>query len=289
MEINYYKEQLLAKEDMFDRANKLANQIQELLTEQNQFLMDCQQHFTESIDFTKLIQDSILPDVNILKIFFNGADYKIKQQISIGGDTLFIKNTNGGVVFGLLDATGHGIPAAMLSISGSLIINEITSTIEIEDPAVLLKLLSYRLHKTFNSHENSVAHFEGTAFFYSSKHNTLSYSSAKGKAFLLNLEGEIIPLATTKACVGEYSSSEFDRFELPVQKGEKLLLYSDGLVDQFGGERDKKFTTSRLRKLLLNNLHKNVSELIEIIYQEHLTWKGTTDQTDDISFKLIEF
>ncbi len=289
MDINYYKEQLQAKEDMLARTTGFLSEIQNSLTEKNNYLANIQQDIFDSVNFAKLIQTSLLPDVDILKIFFNDAAYEISQQIGIGGDTIFIKSTNSGVVFCLLDATGHGIPATMLSISGSLILNDITSSLEIDNPSVLLKLLNYRLHKTFNNDKRSIAHFEGIVFYYCSKQNMLTYSSAKGKAFLINLNGNVISLQSSKNSVGENPNAEFERFELSFQKGEKLMLFSDGLTDQFGGEHDKKFSVLRLKQLLSGHSHKTVSELKEIIYQEHKAWKGNNKQTDDLSYKLIEF
>ncbi len=289
MDISYYKEQLEAKEDMLARTTEFLGQMQNTLTEKNRHLSEMQERISDSINFAKMIQTSLLPDIEILKIFFKDADYKILQQIGIGGDTIFIKNTGSGIVFCLLDATGHGIPGAMLSISGSLILNDITTSIEIDNPAVLLKLLNYRLHKTFNKNRYSIAHFEGTAFYYSSKNNMLHYSSAKGKVFLLNSKGEVISLGKNIASIGENPNTQFERFGLPIQKGEKILLFSDGLTDQFGGEYNKRFTVLRLKQLLSKHFDKSVSELKEIIYQAHIEWKGNNEQTDDISFKLIEF
>lgn len=289
MDISYYQEQLEAKEDMLARTTEFLGQIQNFLTEKNHHLLNIQRETIDSVNFAKMIQESLQPDVNLLKIFFKDAAYRIIQQIGIGGDTVFVKSTNSGIVFCLLDATGHGIPAAMLSISGSLILNDITSSIEIDDPSVLLKLLNYRLYKTFNKGRSSIAHFEGTAFFYSTKHNSLSYSSAKGRASFINSKGDFISLTGQKISIGENPEAEFERFELAFQKGEKLLLFSDGLTDQFGGENDKKFSIARLKKLILDHLAKNVSQLVDIIHQEHLIWKGNNKQTDDLSYKLIQF
>lgn len=289
MDIEYYKEQLEAKEDMLARTTHYLTQIQNSLTEKNLYLSYIQRDINESINFAQLIQTSLLPEAAILKVYFTDALYKVSQRIGIGGDTIFIKNTNSGVIFCLLDATGHGIPGAMLSISGSLILNDIISSIEIDDPGILLKLLNYRLYETFNNSKYSIAHFEGTAFYYSSENHTLSYSSAKGKAFLLNIAGDVVALETSKMPVGENPHSKFDTWELPIRKGEKLMLFSDGLTDQFGGEYDKKYGYARLKQLLSDNVSKNISQLTEIIYQEYLDWRGGSEQTDDVSFKLIEF
>lgn len=288
-DINYYKEQLEAKDDMLMRTTAFLGEIQKSLIEKNHRLSEIQKDNLDSINFAKLIQTSLAPDINVLRIFFKDADYQIVQQIGIGGDTVFIKSTNSGIVFCLLDATGHGIPGAMLSISGTLILNDITTSIEIDNPATLLKLLNYRLNKTFNHHERSIAHFEGTAFYYSSKNNVLHYSSARGKGLLINAKGEMTVLQRNRVSIGENPNTQFEKFELIVQKGEKLILFSDGLTDQFGGEDNTKYTISGLKRLLSEHFQKSASELKEIIYQEHILWKGNYQQTDDISFKVIEF
>ena len=92
-----------------------------------------------------------------------------------------------------------------------------------------------------------------------------------------------------KNAIGDNSAEKFENFEIDINAGDKILLYSDGLVDQFGGESNKKFSRERLRQLVVQNRDKNVKEVAVLIENEHKIWKGTNVQTDDISFKLIEF
>ena len=189
----------------------------------------------------------------------------------------------------MFDSTGHGVPAAILSVAGNLIMNEITATMEVDSPLVLTRLLNYRLINTFKRSEYSIAHMEGSIFCYSSKLQKLSYCSAKGKAFLLKANGQIKQLISTKKSIGEDVNAVFENNDVSITKNDKLFLYSDGLVDQFGGLQNKKYTTKRLEQLLLQNVYKNVSELKEIIASEHEVWKNNATQTDDVSFMLIEF
>lgn len=288
MELSFYKEQLQAKEDMLSSTTQYLMEIQHALKEKNDIISETNREIFESIQFAELIQKSLLPDVEVLKIFLKDVSYKVIQQIGIGGDTVFIKNTNHGVLFGLFDSTGHGIPAAMLCISGVLMLNELTSSINIESPATLVKLLNYQLHRTFNGSQ-SVAHMEGSMFFFSSKTKKLSYCSAKGKALYIPSNGEIVDLTYTKKSIGENPSAEYEDFDLNFQAGDKLLLYSDGLIDQFGGDFDKKFSRLRLKQILSGNMDKSVDQLTTIIEKEHNNWKNNTQQTDDLSFMIIEF
>lgn len=287
--VEYYKEQLDAKEDMLVRTTGYLVGTQQVLEQKNHELTEIQREIFQSVSFAKIIQNSLQPDIDILKIFFSDASYKVLQQIGIGGDCIFIKSTNSGVFFGLLDATGHGIPAAMLSISGVLILNELTHSLSLENPKALLELLNYRLYNTFNRDNLSVAHFEGTVLHYSYITRKLTYCSANGKAFYITKNGIIQQIPVSKTSVGENLQSEIKTFDLPFEKGDKLMLFSDGLVDQFGGEQNRKYMSRRLKTLLETHYHQPVNELTNIILNDHKQWKGNHKQTDDVSFKLIEF
>lgn len=289
LDIEFYKEQLNAKEDMLSRTTKYLTDIRLDLQEKNRELSEAHRDIFGSIRFAELIQRSLLPDVNILKIFFQDAAYSVFQQIGIGGDSVFIKNTSQGIAFGLTDSTGHGIPAALLSISGALMLNELTTSIEIEKPNDLVKLLNYQLHNTFNSNQHSIAHMEGTVFYYSSKKRKLSYCSANGKAILFNKEGELKELTTGKYSIGENLNNEFENFEIDVLRNDRIILFSDGLTDQFGGEKNKKYSRARLRQLILTHCHKPIDEIKQILTTEHINWKGSNQQTDDVSFLIVEF
>ena len=289
MEASYFKEQLQAKEDMLAQTTRFLVEVQVDLENKNNELCRTNKEVFESINFASLIQKSLLPDSDILKIFFKDAAYRVIQQIGIGGDTVFVKNTNKGLVFGLLDSTGHGIPAALLSISGMLLLKELVTSMEIDNPQTLLNLLNQQLHKTFNNSERSIAHKEGIIFSFSSAQNSLTYSSAKGKAILFRSNGEIKELANTKKSIGDDINTEFELFEVTVASGDKLVIYSDGLTDQFGGEKNKKFTRERLKNILTKTATESATSLVKLIEQEFTLWKNTNKQTDDVSFMVIEF
>lgn len=261
---------------------------QRSLREKSKEIADINRSVFESIRFAELIQTSLLPDISLLKGRLNDASYRVINQIGIGGDTVFIKSIGDGVLFGLLDATGHGIPAAMLSMSGLLMLNELASYMTLNDPKAIVGLLNDQLHNTFNTAQ-SLAHFEGAVCFYSSGISTLTYCSAKGKAFYVPVSGETTELICTKNSIGENKSSDFENVHLTCAKGDKLLLYSDGLTDQFGGEKDKKYSKLRLKQLLDDNRNKSVSELSNTIETVHNQWKRDTPQTDDVSFMIVEF
>lgn len=290
MTAEYYKEQLASKEEMLAQTTRFLVSTQKLLEEKNRDLAAINQNIFESINFAALIQKSLLPDSNILKVFFKDAAYRVMQQIGIGGDNVFVKNTNDGVMFGLLDSTGHGIPAALLSISGTVILKELIYAMEINNPKALLQLLNQQMHTLFNQHDRyKLAQKDGIIFNYLASRNTLTYCSARGKALHLRGDGLVQPLEFTRRSVGEDPDTVFTQFEITVSPGDKLLIYSDGLQDQFGGNDYKKFSAQRLKDLLLAGSQTSATQLAVQLEEAFKTWKGTHSQTDDVSFILIDF
>ena len=93
MKTSYFEEQLQAKEDMLAQTTRFLVQIQQDLEKKNKELLLANKEIFDSISFASLIQNSLLPDTDILKVFFKDASFKVMQQIGIGGDTIFIKNT----------------------------------------------------------------------------------------------------------------------------------------------------------------------------------------------------
>jgi len=59
-------------------------------------------------------------------------------------------------------------------------------------------------------------------------------------------------------------------------------LFTDGITDQFGGDKNKKYNPSRLRQFLLMNNHLPLVELKEKLSNDISDWQGKFEQTDDI-------
>ena len=61
-----------------------------------------------------------------------------------------------------------------------------------------------------------------------------------------------------------------------------IYIFTDGFVDQFGGEKGKKYRLKNLLTLLTSISTKALGEQNTILKQEFVSWKGTEDQIDDV-------
>lgn len=59
-----------------------------------------------------------------------------------------------------------------------------------------------------------------------------------------------------------------------------LYLFTDGFIDQFGGEKNSKFLAGRFEKLLQNIQNYTMEDQKDQLIKEFENWKGTENQVD---------
>ena len=61
-----------------------------------------------------------------------------------------------------------------------------------------------------------------------------------------------------------------------------MYLFSDGYIDQFGGEKNKKFNKSNFKELLKTIYEMPIDEQEGFLEYSFNNWKQDNDQTDDV-------
>ncbi len=74
----------------------------------------------------------------------------------------------------------------------------------------------------------------------------------------------------------------FTNHIIPLQKGDKIYLFSDGYIDQFGGKHGGKFMTQNFKDLLLSVTNEKMEKQESILAQRFHEWKKNIDQLDDV-------
>jgi serine phosphatase RsbU (regulator of sigma subunit) len=75
---------------------------------------------------------------------------------------------------------------------------------------------------------------------------------------------------------------DFTNHLIPLQQGDMLYIFSDGYVDQFGGENETKFYSKPFKQLLTELSALPVERQKELLVETHDRWKGKGEQMDDI-------
>ena len=80
----------------------------------------------------------------------------------------------------------------------------------------------------------------------------------------------------------DFDSKPFTQKEFPLQKNDIIYTLTDGMPDQFGGDKGKKFKYKNLKNLLLSISHLPMSEQEAKLSESFFSWKGDMEQVDDV-------
>lgn len=265
----------------------------QVLNDQNKLLANNQKETEESMRYAGELQHSLLMPIDKMAEEFKELHIHYSPKSLVGGDFYWMKTYretgHEKVVFALADCTGHGVPGALLSVMGMNLLDEMFNQ-GFRNPHTLLKQLRISLLKRFgNTIEKRMDGMDMAIFSLNKKTNELLFSGAQLSLWILR-NNEIIELKGDRVPVGfTYSNhEEYDLHHIQLLAGDRILLFTDGLVDQFGVITQKKFGKKNLRKLISQEQNESTSKLFERILAGYYQWKGTMDQTDDCSIVFLE-
>lgn len=270
-------------------------QSNEQLALQNVIIEEKNKDITDSINYAKRIQTSILPDRSVIKEQL-GEDFFIyyKPKDIVSGDFYWYNAFNEHYLLAVADCTGHGVPGALMSMIGSNLLTQIATHSVNHRPAYLLTDLhdSLKLALHTNAIGNNTADGMDIALIkYDWVKKQLDYAGAN-RPLLHIRDGVLNSYAPDKKSIGGDTGVERYKFTLhsiEILPGDCVYLFSDGLADQFGGKLNKKMTTKTLRSLLLDNYAKPMSEQEKGLADFFEKWKGSNEQVDDVLVVGIRF
>ncbi len=244
---------------------------------------------TDSINYAKRIQSSILPDINRLKGHFDDAFIMLYPRDIVSGDFYwFDKLDDDRFILVCADSTGHGVPGAFMSMIGSTLLQDIVSRQRISKPSEILTMLDKQIFATLNQNLEVGVSNDGMDVVvceFTLKNRHIRFASAM-RPVILVMGGEIYYIKGNRASVGGQTALEkyFDDQEYYLNDGDTVYMFSDGLPDQFGGPDGKKMKIARLKSLIRDVSGFPIARQEEEFMKFYKEWKGNYDQVDDILF-----
>jgi ligand-binding sensor domain-containing protein/serine phosphatase RsbU (regulator of sigma subunit) len=242
---------------------------------------------TDSINYAKRIQTSILPDIAKLKESFKDAFILFNPRDIVSGDFYWFDKLDDDIfILVCADSTGHGVPGAFMSMIGSTLLQDIVTRKRISKPSEILSLLDKQVFSTLNQNVELGVSNDGMDVVvceFNLKTRHVRFSSAM-RPVIIVLAGESYYIRGNKSSVGGESVTEkyFDDQEYYLNEGDTIYLFSDGLPDQFGGTDGKKMKITRLKRIIMQVSKMPMNEQKEELLKYYLNWKGDYDQVDDI-------
>ena len=94
---------------------------------------------------------------------------------------------------------------------------------------------------------------------------------------------ELNEIKANKQSIGKTESpTPFTTHSLEYKSDTIFYLFTDGLADQFGGLKGKKFKYKQFSEILLNSNHLSLPEQSGLLNATFDSWKGNLEQVDDV-------
>lgn len=265
------------------RQKQRANKI---LEEKNILISHQKQEITDSIRYASRIQNAILPSATIMHESLNDSFVLFLPRDIVSGDFYWFTRRGNKMVVVAADCTGHGVPGAFMSMLGVSFLYEIVNKEGVMRPAKILDMLRQFVKLTLSQTGKKDEQKDGmdiSLCMLDLENMKLEWAGAYNPLLLIRNE-EIIEYKANKMPVAIHITDHlpFTNHEIDLKLDDVFYMYSDGFADQFGGESGRKYMSKRLKNFLLEIHKKPMEEQKELLHQEHLAWRGNSEQIDDI-------
>ena len=249
---------------------------------------------TDSIRYAKRIQDSILGHQSRIDQWFAGAMVFFRPKDILSGDFYWFYQDDEEDVKVVIaaDCTGHGVPASMMTVLGNSILNEIVIQRRVYEPDAILTELDMRILETFsNDRESGLTVNDGMdVSILLFRKDEIWFAAAKNPLCIIQGR-DVVVVAGSRFPIGSTQYKEkktYEKHKVVAPAGSRLFIYTDGYQDQFGGEKNLKYLSRRLREFLVETMPLSLSDQRLALEREFDAWRGTSRQTDDVLLIGIE-
>ena len=257
------------------------------------------------------IQRSILPDAEHFRRLYPKSFIINLPKHVIGGDFYWIQQSYQKNSIGVFDCTGHGVPAAMLTVMGQMELHTLSQNGNEINADQVFPLLSRKFSRILNTSADTYTQYDGMDGIFCSiypQDQLLEFVGAK-RSLVLIRENSLPLLVNNEEIEAKQSNEQFSLFEIAgdrnsigkesefveftlntikFQSGDRIFLYSDGITDQLGGDQQKRLKRKQFFEKLLEIQNKSINLQKSDIFTWMEKWKNSNEQTDDILVVGIE-
>ncbi len=262
-------------------------QLQREVAEKNAQVEEQNAEMRSGLRYAQGIQSGMLPSLGQLRASFADAFVVFRPRDIVSGDFYWSARMGSRVIVAAADCTGHGVPGALLSMTGIALLQQIIVGRGVLDPAKALgELRADLLH--------ALVHQEGEGqirdgmniglLVYDTATRECEFSGALCPLYIVRVGGDLEEIKGDRIPVGfqDGEPRPFTPHLFDVRPGDRLYMASDGFADQFGGPQGKKLKTSGLKELLANSSMRSTCGQGRAMEQAFTGWMGGTEQVDDV-------
>lgn len=244
------------------------------------------QEITDSINYAKGIQDSILPSINEIKKVWNDLFVFFQPKDIVSGDFYWFKQINKDeFLIACCDCTGHGVPGGFMSMICSDKLHDAAR--ETTVPNEILFKANNSIKETLRQQNEGKSKdgMEICLLKINIRTREILYAGANRQLWVVDSKTKTLnEIKPTKASIASFTEFNFnyELHQLQLNKGDLLFVSTDGYPDQFGGAHGKKYMSKNFKTFLLENIHLPIQEQEQEISSNINSWMQGYEQVDDL-------
>ncbi|HMV41290.1 MAG TPA: 7TM diverse intracellular signaling domain-containing protein [Leptospiraceae bacterium] len=237
------------------------------------------------LDLASDLQKCIFPSNDLPYPHIKFVGY-YEYLMKVGGDFYdVVPLPNNAVGILIADVSGHGIPAALLSTMYK--ISFMNATRRTSSPVKIFQEVNKNISSIMTTHDYLTA-----LIIVIEPNGRICFSSAAHRpAFLFRKKTKKLEVVSTKGMfIGmlSYASDTFEEKESKMDVGDRILLFTDGVIDAFN-EKEERWSSDELQKAFIKSSGLSLEAALESIKADWIKFRGNTKINDDSTLLLIEY
>ncbi|MCR5454093.1 MAG: SpoIIE family protein phosphatase [Bacteroidales bacterium] len=269
-EIQSLRDEIKSQKEVITRQQKKADRI------------------TKDINYARRIQFAAVSKQSEVDQLFPDNFIFYRPRDIVSGDFYRVATCGKYSVVITADCTGHGIPGAFLSMLGISALNEFCVTEEdAANPGTILDRMRNFVKDTLISSDSDETIYDGmdmTICCYDFDAMEMRCASANQTGFIVR-GGNLITFRGDRMPVGRnvIEKEHFESITIPLEKGDMVYTFSDGITDQLGGKDGRKINANRLTEVLIKIADQPTAVQCKMLADFVDDWRGDLIQLDDMT------
>lgn len=277
--------------------NSMTHQLREAFAKierQNQELLLANQRMKQDLDAAARVQRTLLPE-GFPEIEGLHFAWTYRPCDELAGDALNIVRINQDVIaLYLLDVSGHGVPAALLSVTVTRSLHpgtggapSVVAGPGANPDAVEPAQVASRLNALYPMTSNGNHYFTMIYGLLDTRTHQLRLTVAGHPAPILVRDGSPAErLDVAGMAIGMFDDAEYEESVIHLEPGDRLYLHSDGLTEEVNAQ-DEEYGDDRLLVAVDDTRAVGLQESVESLVRKVVAWRGEEHLRDDVSILAV--
>ena len=270
----------------------------EVLTEQKTSIAQANEEITDSINYAKRIQESMLPAEKEINDALVESFILFRPCNIISGDFYWfakkqLSDYYHKLILAVVDCTGHGVPGAFMSMIGDSLLNHAVHDLEIHEPDQILAEMDEGVWAKLNQARNTNRDgMDISLCMVDVKEKVLKFAGARQHlVYFQNNELLFVKGDSNKIGGEKRQNNQEELFQvhtIDVSEPTWVYLFTDGFQNQLGGDKHRKLKGNRFRQLLQEIHQYPAQKQLEVLEEQLEKWIANAEPKEGYATNLID-